>query len=87
MSIQKTLDDQGKIYGSYRLQHELRCTIMHLIAVRHFEHHGTDMTMGQLLRIYDIVNKVSRLAVTPDHLDSWHDIIGYATLTEEVLKN
>jgi len=30
------------------------------------------------MRIWDVVNKLSRLAVTPDHIDTWHDISVYA---------
>ena len=36
--------------------------------------------------IRDIVNKLSRIAVTPNHIDSWRDISGYAALIADVLE-
>ena len=59
---------------------------MKLIKDRHQAVNGKLLDALHMVYIYDIVNKLSRLATTPDHIDTWHDIAGYAMLVEEALK-
>jgi len=59
---------------------------MDAIKDRHQEVHGRVMPILDEARLYDIVLKLTRLAVSPRHLDSWHDLVGYATLAEMWLK-
>ncbi len=87
MSIEETLEDRGQIYGDHIKQHQLRTRIMQLIHDRFKEHNGEDMPLDYFLMIYDYVNKISRLAVSPTHEDSHHDIGGYAVLNERYVKN
>lgn len=81
--ITDTLKERGDAYGDYQGGINLRSTMMEAIQSRHMKAHGVKMPRPQLLKIYDIICKISRLAVTPDHVDTWHDIQGYARLAEE----
>ncbi len=56
---------------------------MEAVQSRHIKVNGAPMRHNQLIKIYDIICKLSRLAVTPEHADTWHDIQGYARLAEE----
>ena len=73
-------------YGSYEDGTVFRAQIMEAIRTRYTQHHGNLMNPMYEMMIWDIVNKISRLAVTPDHLDSIHDIVGYATLYESYVR-
>lgn len=85
MSIEDTLSKRTEVYGDYEGGTLLRAEIMNLILERHNNATGKCMQMEPFTMILDIVNKLSRIAVTPEHIDSWHDIAGYATLVEKML--
>ena len=59
---------------------------MGLIDEAHLQHHGYGLNNVQKEYFWDILNKLTRVAITPDHQDTWHDIAGYATLIERSLK-
>ncbi|MCI4437344.1 MAG: hypothetical protein JHC33_11115 [Ignisphaera sp.] len=84
--VSTTLKQRGEVYGDYRGGSELRAQIMALIKYRFFYVNCRGMSEFEATIIYDIVNKLSRLAVSPSHIDTWHDISGYATLVELMLK-
>lgn len=84
--IEDTLAQRGAVYGDYKGGSELRAYIMEIITNRHKKVNGYEMSKLHQIYIFDIVNKLSRLSTTPDHLDTWHDIVGYAKLVEETLK-
>lgn len=44
------------------------------------------MPRNSVVAISKIVMKLSRIAVTPDHVDSWADIAGYAQLERDRLQ-
>lgn len=81
-NIDDTLKERGEVYGDYEGGCKLRSDMLSLIAQRYRQCRGKEMSSMDLLLIFDIVNKLSRLAVTPSHVDTWHDIAGYATLTK-----
>ena len=85
-TIQETLDERGTNYGSYEVGTQLRADIMELIKQSYRTNNNSEMPAFYQVAILDIVNKLSRLAATPNHLDSYHDISGYATLVENYLK-
>lgn len=60
--------------------------MLELILERHVQANGHEMDPFYQMMITDLVNKISRLAVSPDHMDTIHDIGGYAILYEEVLR-
>jgi len=88
VAIKKTLDKRAQTYGDFGRGSMLNVGIMMSIRGRYRDTHE-DIDMPDLLEYYisTIVNKLSRIAVTPDHIDSWHDIAGYATLVEKELRN
>ena len=85
-NVEKTLEDRGKFYGDYEGGCAFRALVMELIQSRYSTTHNKPMKTIDQVKIYDIVNKLSRLAVTPKHKDTWHDIAGYATLVEDTLE-
>lgn len=84
-NVNETLKERGAVYGDYKGGSEFRASVMKLIKDRHLAVTGKSLDAVQMVYIYDIVNKLSRLATTPDHIDTWHDIAGYATLVETAL--
>ena len=84
--INEILKIRGSVYGDYKGGTELRATIIESILNRYYAIHAKRMPQNLVCCIWDIVNKLSRLAVTPDHLDSWKDISGYSKLIYEYLK-
>lgn len=85
-NVNETLKERGKVYGDYKGGSEFRANVMELLVDRYAKVNHGGMPAIHMVYVYDIVNKLSRLAVTPYHIDTWHDIAGYATLVEEALK-
>lgn len=85
-NVNETLKERGKVYGDYKGGSEFRANVMELIIDRYAKVNHGGMLAIHMVYVYDIVNKLSRLAVTPYHIDTWHDIAGYATLVEKALR-
>lgn len=78
MDIEETLKNRGTVYGNYGHGLDIRSDLIQILR-------GSgpkSLTTRQIGYFIDICNKLARLAVTPDHLDSWHDIEGYARLIQ-----
>ena len=84
--IQETLDQRGQVYGSYPTGSLLRARLMGLCKDLYKTVYSSSMEPVIRVYIYDIINKVSRLATTPRHQDTWHDICGYARLISLVMQ-
>ncbi len=84
--LKETLEERKSVYGDYSKLSELRASIMTGIANQYEAHHEKPMPEEDYLCITDIVNKLCRIAITPDHIDSWHDIAGYATIIEKLYR-
>jgi hypothetical protein len=71
--VQQVLNDRGRVYGeTWKVTGEaLKFIGPHLN--RLFE-------SGLAYPWFMIFAKLMRLLASPDHLDSWRDIVGYATL-------
>jgi hypothetical protein len=80
------IQERGETYGDFQEGILLEAGILDLIAKRHFDHHGGPMPLKNILYFSKIAMKLSRLSITPDHIDSWTDIAGYARLVELQLK-
>jgi hypothetical protein len=80
--LEDTLASRASVYGDYIGGVRLRAILMASIKSRYKEIHKKEMSQIYEEYFRDIVQKLSRLAVTPDHIDSWHDIAGYAKLVE-----
>jgi len=83
--LQKVLEERGAVYGDYKKGVTLRSCIMDLLHGAHISQHGMDMTLDESGYLWDVVNKLARLAVSPTHRDSWVDIAGYATLAGDAV--
>jgi hypothetical protein len=80
------LEERGNVYGNFYEGIELEANLLEAIKDRHLKQHGEPMHPIHATYISKIVMKLSRLAVSPDHIDSWTDIAGYARLVELRLK-
>ena len=85
--IEELLKSRGDVYGDYKGNSQCHIDLMNVIRRRYKE--TNDCELDPLLEVYiwNIVNKLSRIASTPDHVDSWKDIIGYATITIQEIEN
>jgi len=84
--VLKTLADRGSVYGDYEVGTEFRAGVMDLIDMTRVKHGFKPLTTKEKVYIFDVINKVSRLVATPSHIDTWHDIAGYASLVEAAYK-
>ena len=69
-AVNETIDMRGKSYGDFASGVRMRSNLFDLA-----EHEGHFRDM-----VYSIIVKTSRIAVNPDHVDSWFDIAGYSQL-------
>jgi hypothetical protein len=83
----KTLQERGSNYGPYGGGISIRDALMLIIEDAHKAHHDMPMKRLDKQRFWDVCNKLCRLAITPKHLDSWHDLGNYAHLIEADLKD
>lgn len=83
MLIKETLKERGEIYGDYGLNVESIASIMNILQKLHHTNTGETMNLIDYSNLNYIVIKLVRLGVTPEHIDSWHDISGYAKLIED----
>jgi len=85
MEINKTLTDRKNVYGEYDVNVDARATIMTVLSNVYYGKHGVGMPADIVVKIGDIASKLVRLAASPDHKDTVHDIAGYATRYIETL--
>lgn len=82
-SLAGTLNERGKKYGDFGDLAVLDQGLKRMV----FDEDGrseNQMTPQQRLAMEMILHKVARIAMgDPDHVDSWHDIQGYAKLAED----
>ena len=86
-AVSNTLEERGETYGDYTGGIKFRTELKKLIYARYESVHNKPMTREQEEYFSDVIMKISRLAVSPEHKDSWHDLAGYALLMEGVLNN
>lgn len=81
--VDNTLQRRGKIYGDYADQAEIA---QQLKDVMRGTRNWYALTYAQRESLEMIASKISRiLNGNPHHVDSWHDIGGYARLVENRL--
>lgn len=87
MSVQDTLNERGKIYGDYAKHVETRVNILEMLNQHNMRVQGTQKGFSRFeyLLFHDLVMKLVRLAGDPRHVDSVHDLAGYATLYESLI--
>ena len=80
--VEKTLEERGNSYGNFNVGTEQFASIMESLDLIHLDKTGHSLKGTDRINLQYIVMKLIRLGATPDHLDSWHDIQGYASLSE-----
>jgi hypothetical protein len=80
--IDKVLGERRKSYGDYKTVCNYRSSLLQILK----KNHGPNTPLVVRRGMEDVVHKLSRLIHTPDHIDSWRDISGYAKLVVEALE-
>lgn len=85
--LECTLQERGAAYGPYGTGLQIKEDLLNIIKNAYEEHHKMPMPGRELHYFWDICNKLCRLAINPNHHDSWRDVSGYATrILEDVEK-
>ena len=84
--VNKTLESRGEAYGDYGVGTAEFGKIMASLKTIYMAKTGYPPSEAEFLPIFYIVMKLVRIAATPNHIDSWHDIQGYAKLAEDMYK-
>lgn len=81
--VADTLAERGKSYGSFETQAEIAQELKDTMRAGS----GWDAMDPDMREALDMIaNKIARLCNgDPSHVDSWHDIAGYAVLVERRL--
>jgi hypothetical protein len=83
-TIQDTLAERGKTYGEF-IDNALCSQALKHVMENSLKWSSAAADQREALTV--IAQKISRLLTGDiDHIDSWHDISGYATLVENRLK-
>ena len=85
--LKGTLEERGSRYGNYKDVIKARTKIMQILMDHNAESNIEPLTYEFHLALSDIVLKLVRASASPNYKDSWHDIQGYAHLTETELCN
>ena len=85
--VQQTFKTREVIYGDYDIGIEFRTTVMNAILKSYKDNRKTDMPQEFRTLFMDVLTKLNRLAVSPNHVDSWHDLEGYARLAKQYCVN
>jgi len=78
----QVLEQRGEVYGDFFEGISLEAVILENIKDRYRKQHKQEMDPVYVIYLSKIAMKLSRLAVSPRHMDSWTDIAGYARLVE-----
>ena len=83
------LDDVGKILGNREKQYgspdAVFEAIAQMISAYLTERLGMPVTVTKSdVAVIQIINKIARIGVNVEHMDSWADIVGYAACGVEV---
>jgi len=85
MSIESTLEQRGSVYGDYEEGVGARGEILKVLSDHKESCTDEGFTYAETIMITDLINKLVRFAGSPTHIDSIHDLAGYATLIERTL--
>lgn len=78
----EVLQERGQNYGDFGSGARLEAALLDLLINNHITQSGKMLQTEHVIWFSKIVMKLSRLLVTPDHIDSWTDIAGYGRLVE-----
>jgi hypothetical protein len=78
------LQERAKIYGNYQLNIKARVAILNALEEQRSANGLDSFTAHDRQYFQDIVMKLVRAAISPDYIDSWSDLAGYAKLIEAI---
>ena len=84
--VDKVLEQRGKVYGDFNIGTKCFSIIMEALNAIHCDKNGKPLNKEDEIKLYYIVMKLIRVAATPDHIDSWVNIQGYAKKIEETYR-
>lgn len=76
------LKQRGAIYGDFFEGITCEAQLLSILENRYRQQYNERMPRHYYLYFSKIAMKLSRLSISPDHIDSWTDIAGYARLVE-----
>jgi hypothetical protein len=85
--VQETFKMREIIYGDYDIGIDFRTTVMNAFLKSYKDNRNVEMPQEFRTLFMDILTKLNRLAVSPNHIDSWHDLEGYAKLAKQYCIN
>lgn len=81
MKIEKTLKERNNRYGSFEAQAKLVQSLKRIVQI---SKNWPNMSDDKREAIETILLKISRICNgDPNYKDSWHDIVGYASIIEK----
>lgn len=83
MALDETLKARGALYGDFYKSCMVDVKIIEAIDEHHREVNNVGLTIEQIVILTKVTHKLARIAGTFDHVDSWHDLAGYAQLIEK----
>ncbi len=86
MTVEDTLAQRGSVYGEFGIQLETVGGIVEIMKAAYIANHTNYPSKELLAEWHYLAIKLARIAVNPDHTDSYHDLAGYATLMERERK-
>ena len=81
--VENTLEQRGEVYGSYEANIKAVSNIMNELQKVHKDKTGESLNLIDYTNLNYLVIKLVRLGATPEHIDSYHDLQGYAKLSED----
>lgn len=78
--LNEVLKERNDMYGPYGGQIDVRQSLLDIMEDVYHNRNGEPMPPLQRGYLWDIMNKLSRIAWSPTHEDSWRDLAGYATI-------
>lgn len=84
--IEKLLEERGSVYGDFYAGTLAEASILGILRNNYSDAHHAELSLKHQVWLSKIITKLVRLSVSPNHLDSWIDISGYATLVANTLE-
>ena len=82
-TTKELLDNRGAVYGPFKDGILTETKIIEAMIDMHVATHGEPPPVETVVKWTKIAMKLSRIAASPGHVDSWRDISGYAELIGE----
>lgn len=84
--IEKLLEERGAVYGDFNLGTLTEAVILQALKDHYFDTHHVALAMKHQVWFSKFVTKLVRLSASPNHYDSYQDLVGYGTLIMKTLE-